>query len=313
MTQTDQINRRFTRALNTPIRNDLLNAIRNTGWNAISRLPLAFEDLKGLERPEWWDVSRFQGAVDYAVAKAFGVQGVYIRSTVSWGYQDAWFPGNWAGAGDHGLYRSSYHVLYPSESAVRQADNWFRVHPVLETIPRVIDAELQHDSSNEQVADRLWELSEVVLSRDGFRPIIYGRAGQLDPWLYYWSDEMKNDHFYFLAQYLYDRVREHPGPVLRPKGVREDRVLLHQTGDRKPSPPGATESPTVDRNRWELGNVDQQNDFIAVTWGGAVPDPDPEPPIPLPIDCTEEVIQELLKTQDEINHMIDQRIVNLRE
>jgi hypothetical protein len=208
---------------------------------------LQFEDPVGLERPLWRDLSRYQGVWNASISVANGVFGMASRAGISWGYQDAWFPANWANAGAVDMYRTSYHVLYPSENVTRQADNWYRVHPAIEVIPRVIDLEVSTSSSARRIADATWNMSEIVLARDGVRPLIYSRYQLINAWLVpYWTAEMLNQHYYWLAQFLYDRVREHPGPPTLPRNVEEKNVFMHQTADKKPGFPGEVESRCTD-------------------------------------------------------------------
>lgn len=255
-----------------------------------SRILSGFEDPVGLERPLWRDVSRWQEKMNYSVSAANGVLGVAARATISWGYQDSWFPWNWSESKAYGLYRTSYHVLYPGESIVRQADNWYQVHPEIDVIPRVIDMELQHEQPYSKIANVMWELSNLVFMRDGVRPIIYTRYSLVNNWLATWTPEMLNMHYWWLAQYLYDRVREHPGPPTLPNRVNLSRVILHQTADKKAPFSGETSAKTIDWDRWEMGNSSYMHQWIAETWGDGTIQP---PPTECP--CQDEI--DLLETR----------------
>ena len=237
------------------------------------------EDPVGLARPLWRDYSRWQGLVNFSVAKMNGVLGFAARSTISWGYVDPRFAEYWANGGAQGLYRTSYHVIYPDQPVQSQIDNWYAAHPTIEVIPRVIDLEVDRGVSKQQIADRTWDMSEKVLARDGVRPIIYSRYLLINSWLVpYWTVDMLNDHYYWLAQYLTDRVTEHPGPPTAPTNVDPSRIVLHQTADKKPGFPGEVESAAVDWDRWELGDEQEMHAFIQQEWGGEdPPPPDPEP------------------------------------
>ena len=272
------------------------NKIIGLTWAQLARLPLAFQSLAGLDRPLWRDYSRYQGLIDFQIAKAGGVFGMAARSSISWGYHDPLWPRNWHEAGAVGMYRTSYHVIYASERLEHnigaggrimgrgQVDNWFEAHPQLDEVPRrmprVIDLELKHDSTYQQIADATWDMSEIVTKRDGLRPIIYTRTGIVDTWLASWTEEMKNSLWWWLAQYNWDRVRERETLTL-PKGVRADRVILHQTGDKKPGFPGEVESASVDYDRWTQGDAVEMIRFIEETWNdGEVTQPPKEEPVP---------------------------------
>jgi len=228
-------------------------------------------DPTGTNRPLWRDYSRYQGVVNFDIAKANGVLGMAARAGISYGYTDPWFENNWNGAGQAGIYRTSYHVLYPDQDITRQADNWFRIHPKLEVIPRVIDLELDRNQSANKIADQTWGMSEVVLSRDGVRPIMYSRRLLINQWLSSWTVEMLNQHYYWLAQYSWFGYREHAGPPTLPDRVRRERVILHQTSDHKLAPTGEVQSRSVDWDRWEIGDESEMHKWIDDTWGGSGP------------------------------------------
>lgn len=231
----------------------------------------------GIDRPRWVDWSKHQGIVNPDVSKANGVLGTAIRAAISYAYTDPFFHTNYQGAGDVEIYRTSYHVLYPDQSVIKQADNWYRVHPEIDIIPRVIDLELDRGQPWSRIAVVAGQMSEVVLTRDGVRPIIYSRYRLVNEWLQSWTEDMLNDHYWWLAQYSWFGFREHAGPPTLPKRLRRDRVILHQTSDHKLAPPGEVQSKSVDWDRWEKGNQDEMELFIAGVWGGGSPPPPPPP------------------------------------
>lgn len=234
----------------------------------LSRVLAPFEDPEGLNRPLWRDVSRYQGETNCVISSNGGVYGIAARCGISWGYQDPRYFATYESAGQAQMYRTNYFVPFPDQPVVKQADNWFRIQPEIEVVPRVIDLELSRACYYREIADFTWRLSEVVFARDGIRPIIYSRTNLVDRWLASWTAEMLNDHYWWLAQYTWDRTREHPGPPTLPKRVREERVVLHQTADKKPGFPGEVESYSVDYNRWELGDAENMGKWISTHWGG---------------------------------------------
>lgn len=244
----------------------------------LAKLAGVFEDPTGLARPLWRDYSKYQLKVDFNVARSIGVLGMAARSSISWGYTDPWFHTNYTGAKEVGMYRTSYHVLYPSEPVQRQADNWFRIHPEIDVIPRVLDLELGQNQLWSTIANKTREMSNIVLARDGVRPIIYSRYLLINQWLSSWSAEELNDHWYWLAQYSWAGYREHAGPPVLPRRVDRGRILLHQTSDHKLAPAGEVASKAVDWDRWEIGNEAQMHQFIAAAFGGTQPPPVIEPP-----------------------------------
>lgn len=231
------------------------------------------------DRPRWQDSSRYQGEQNFDQQVLNGLFGAIFRATISWGYQDPKFAENWERSDGVVRYRASYGVTYPDQPVLPIFENWIKVHPRRDVIPRVIDLELEQGQPGIVIANHTWELSERVADYDGARPLIYSRKNLIDKWLVpYWTDAQLNEHYYILAQYLWDRTREHPGPPALPNGLERDRVVLHQTADKKPAYSGETESGSIDWERWELGGEEDMHNFIYDTWGGVPP---PKPPVTL--------------------------------
>lgn len=249
--------------------------VADEAWIPNEKLKL-YEEPTMANLPLIRDYSKHQGQVNFDVAEVNGVLLMAARAAISWGYEDPKFQENWANA-EGKMYRTSYHVIYPGEDITRQADNWYKAHPELDVIPRVIDMELEHGVPHERIAEAVAQMSEIVLSRDGHRPIIYSRYLLINDWLASWDndfDDFKNAHYWWLAQYL-TSGEEHPGPPTLPAGVNRERVLIHQTSDVLPGFPGEVQSASVDYNRWQLGDEAQMKTFISETWGGQEPLPDP--------------------------------------
>lgn len=234
---------------------------------ALDYLVSPWENLEGLARPLWHDVSANQGNVSMDLLAAAGAYGVAIRAGISWGYQDSFFPQNWKAAGASGLMRTSYHVIYTDQDITAQLDNWYRVHPNRDVLPRVIDLEVSRPDSYAHKAGAVMQMSDAVKARDGVRPWIYSRKNIVDPWLASWSIEDLNAHYWWLAQYLWDRIREHPGDPALPTGVLRNNLILHQTADKKAPPHGSVESYALDYDRWERGNATHMFDWIADLYG----------------------------------------------
>lgn len=249
--------------------------IQNVLWRTISPFTSLWENATGLERPLWRDISRYQYPYNVSVAVANGVHGFIFRAGISWGYIDPWFQNYWMQADGMGVFKTSYHVIYTDQPIIKQADNWYRIHPERDIVPRVIDLEVDRGDSFASKADATWEMSEIVKQRDGIRPLIYSRYLLLNAWLKSWTTEMLNEHYYILAQFLYDRTNEHPGPATLPDRVQRDRVVLHQTADKKPGFSGEAGSLSVDYERWELGDELAMYQWISKNWNDQT-----QPPVP---------------------------------
>jgi hypothetical protein len=260
-----------------PTNNELLYAFLSVLENPV-----------GLSRPHWMDFSRWDTEVNYDQVAMASVLGVAARSSIGNLYTDPWFENNWAQSGRVGIYRTGYHVIHPDLTVVSQLDRWYLAMPSIDRIPRVIDLEVSRGQPSARIAQRTWDMSEAILARDGVRPIIYSRANIVNSWLVpHWSPDMLNAHYWWLAQYLWDRRREHPGPPTYPTHVKESQVIIHQTADKKPPPPGVTSRSIADHDRWEIGNEQQMHAWIESTWGSgpvSPPDPPDKPDQVIPIE-----------------------------
>lgn len=256
---------------------NVLDRAPDTLMKALGWALAPLEDPIGLDRPLWRDTSRWNGFYNAKVAYENGVCGIAARAAVSWGYQDGFFKSTYESAGNAGMYRTSYFVPYPDQPLIKQADNWYSMHPEIDIVPRVIDLELSRGVIPIKIADFMWQLSDLVKARDGLRPIIYTRYQLVDKWLASWSAERLNLHWWWLAQYLWDRTREHPGPPTYPKNILESRIILHQTADKKAGFPGEAQSAALDYDRWELGNIANMQQWIETYWASG-DEPPYEPP-----------------------------------
>lgn len=260
----------------------------------ITNLVSIFEDPVGTARPLWRDTARYQMYWNHDVAAANGVTGVACRAGISYGYIDPFFNYQYGGAKDK-MYRTSYHVLYPDQPIVRQADEvWYKAQPEIEIIPRVIDLEVSRGMAWDAIGEVVWNMSNLVLRRDGVRPLIYTRYRIVQEWLRKWTPEMLNSHYWWFAQYRYLRYLEHKGPPTLPvyqigshgpvgsQMINRSRVVLHQTADKKAPFPG--EVPTtgagksIDWDRWEIGDEAGMHRWIKQTWGEGTAPPPPLPP-----------------------------------
>lgn len=88
------------------------------------------------------DISRFQPAIDWAAARANGVNFAFIKATEGGDLLDPMFDTHWRGAGAGGVKRGAYHFFYHCRPAAEQA-RWFIRH-VPRTpgaLPPVLDLE----------------------------------------------------------------------------------------------------------------------------------------------------------------------------
>lgn len=216
-----------------------------------------------------FDFARTDGIVDFDIVAQRALF-VGIRATISWGYQDSWFPRNWSESKRVGLHRFAYHVLYPGEDAKRQADNFLSVVKDWDRAWPVVDAELDHGQSKQRITDCLLACATIIRIATGKDPLIYSRKSWIDEFTE--PGAWRGNRVWWLAQFMYDRSVEHPGPPPLPEGVTS--WLIQQTADKFPPPAGQQQSVEADTDRW---NGDAQ--AVEAFFSGAV-QPPPPPALP---------------------------------
>ena len=186
------------------------------------------------------------------------VRFVAMRAGISWGYVDPTFAYNWAALRKRGVFRAAYHVFYPNEDPVRQAEHFVNVMGGdFGEFGPVADIELHagaHACPPKRYMERLKVYLDALYGLTGRRLVIYSRASFMDtfvtgsqaPAAWY------NGFDWWLAHYLRNQD-EHPGPPALPRGVDRSRVILHQTSENKVKGRGqkfGMWSDGLDYNRW---------------------------------------------------------------
>lgn len=259
---------------------NVLDRAPNMVWVVANKVAPYFETQSGLDRPLCRSYSRYDGDhVDLDIAKLNGVLLMAQRSTLGWSGIDPTFDDRYIQAGDIGMFRTSYHIHYPSLSVPKQFDHWITIHPDRDIIPRVIDAELQDGQTDAKVGETIWDMMELCYNYDGVWPLVYSRYLLLDKWLKYWTPEQLSVLQLWGARYLWDRTREHPGPPYDINGMpnigrklREDQWLFHQTADKKAPFAGETDRETiVCWERWQHGTTSDMFRYISENWNIGTP------------------------------------------
>ena len=250
-------------------------------------------------RPLYYDISQHQGKVNMQIVKDTSDGMLIMRGGISWGYEDPKYRSYYKKAGNLKINRMVYFVIYPDQPLERQINNWLSIAPNMH-YPMIYDLELKRGMSNSHIGNQTWQACEIIKSRTGHYPLIYSRKNLLDSWLANWSTEQLNSVYYHLAQYLNDRSIEDTREIILPNRVNRNRVLFHQTCDKKPGPPGMVESTAVDYGRWLL--TESFNDFAKRVWGV---DPEfEEEPVPDPI--SPEIEDRLLELEEQMVRVSNQ-------
>ena len=127
------------------------------------------------------DLSRFQTSVDWATARANGVNFAFIKATEGADRVDPMFADHWRGAGNAGIPRGAYHFFYHCGPAADQA-RWFiaNVPRTRGALPPVLDMEWTPTSPTCRIRrDGATLRAEAAVFLDalqahyGQRPIVY--------------------------------------------------------------------------------------------------------------------------------------------
>lgn len=192
------------------------------------------------------DTAGCNGQINWDIAQAHGVVFGAARATISWGYQDKWFPHNWASMKDRQIHRFAYHVLYPSQPIQSQVDNFLRVvaNDWVDAFP-VLDVELDQDYSSAGITDAIINWSNLV-AKHAPKPLIYSRKQWIEQ--YTIAGNWRAMFDWWLAQYLNPAVEDTRPPDL-PVFVKT--WLIHQNADHFIAWPGLSpDSINVDIDRW---------------------------------------------------------------
>jgi lysozyme len=124
------------------------------------------------------DVSAHQGAIDWDLLKADGVDFAYIKASEGETFNDPRFSRNWYGAEQAGVLRGAYHFFTQCRSGKAQAQNFIRVVPAdPNALPPAVDAEhmgpcLQTPAVKD-VAAEIAVFLDALQAQYKVRPIIY--------------------------------------------------------------------------------------------------------------------------------------------
>ncbi|ARJ68327.1 GH25 family lysozyme [Paracoccus contaminans] len=127
------------------------------------------------------DVSRYQGSVDWATARAAGISFAFLKATEGGDHSDPAFPAYWAQTRAAGIPRGAYHFYYFCRSGAEQAA-WFIANVPRErgALPPVVDLEWVHNSrtcryqpSPAEIHQEVGTFMAILTQYYGQRPIVY--------------------------------------------------------------------------------------------------------------------------------------------
>jgi GH25 family lysozyme M1 (1,4-beta-N-acetylmuramidase) len=140
-----------------------------------------------------FDVSHYQGTVDWASAKTNGASFAYMKATEGTDYTDPQFTTNYGGSANAGLARGAYHFALPSDSSGAAQATFFLAHGggwVADghTLPPVLDIEYNpygtadwagwcYNLSPDQIAAWITDFTTTIHDRTNRWPAIYTTNG----------------------------------------------------------------------------------------------------------------------------------------
>ncbi|MEO0380535.1 MAG: GH25 family lysozyme [Pseudomonadota bacterium] len=127
------------------------------------------------------DAARFQTSVDWARAKAVGIEFAFLKATEGGDLKDIKFDDHWRGAGRAGIKRGAYHFYYFCTSPEVQAQFFIRTAPRTRgSLPPVLDMEWNPFSptckrrpDGATVRNEMQRWMDIVAAHYGQAPIIY--------------------------------------------------------------------------------------------------------------------------------------------
>ena len=131
------------------------------------------------------DVSYYESSINWAAAKAGGIQYAFIRVSDGTGFHDPKFQQYWAAAKSAGVIRGAYQFFRPAQSATAQADLLISAVGSYTPgdLPPVIDVEVTGGMSASAIAAGVRTWVDRVKGALGVTPIIY--TGY-----YFWRDSV---------------------------------------------------------------------------------------------------------------------------
>ena len=182
-----------TSSMFTPSLNQMVSAAVHNGADGFDNLRSATKAVRGI------DVSHYNGTIDWGKVSHNNVQFAYIKATQSTTYIDNTFEKNWEGAKDAGVSRGAYHVFSFCRDVQAQFENIAKHVPQDDSaLPIALDLLLVEGQETSQfkwqadegkcaitlrpdgIRDRIKDLSQLIASKYGRQPILYGGNYILD-------------------------------------------------------------------------------------------------------------------------------------
>ncbi|KAJ5670940.1 hypothetical protein N7507_000067 [Penicillium longicatenatum] len=134
-----------------------------------------------------FDISSYQGSVDFSAAYKAGARFVMIKATEGTTYIDSSFSSHYTGATNAGLIRGGYHFAHPDSSSGATQAKYFLAHgggwsADGQTLPGMVDLEYNpsgstcYGLSTAEMVSWVKDFGETYQSSTGRYPMIYTTA-----------------------------------------------------------------------------------------------------------------------------------------
>ncbi len=138
--------------------------------------PVVVEQVK-IDTLLGFDVSHFQGTVDWSVIKESGKHFGIAKSTQGITYTDPEFHANWKALEENNLYRGTYHFYMPKDDPIKQAEHFVSTVKDMGVhhLPPALDLEGENIGglSVEQYQKDVLKWLDYVEENLGMQPMIY--------------------------------------------------------------------------------------------------------------------------------------------
>jgi lysozyme len=125
------------------------------------------------------DVSHYDGTIDWATAKAHGIDFAFVKATESTTYVDPTFAANWAGMKAAGVVRGAYHFFRANTDPLVQASHVAQTVGALEAndLPIVLDLETADGETGATIGANAVKFLDAVTAATGKTAIVYTSPG----------------------------------------------------------------------------------------------------------------------------------------
>ncbi len=152
------------------------------------------------------DVSHYQKDIDWKKIPLEKYKFIFIKATEGSDMIDHKFKYNWKEARQAGFLAGAYHFFTTSSSGKKQAKNFIRMVPVIKnSLPPVIDIEIDTQKDKEQVRKHLTDLINLLTKHYKKKPILYVTHDTYDAFI---PGQFKNCHIWIRNIFMHPTLKD---------------------------------------------------------------------------------------------------------